>query len=612
MCIINFLILHLSLPCISTADPLDGEVVELNEVVVTATRNEEQTEPYPGRITILTSEEISDLPARDAAEALDYIPGLTMDRTGGPGSVVFPSVQGAEYYQTKVLINGIPLNDMANGIGNLGQIPASQIEQIEVLHGGGSTQWGSALGGVINVITKKQDRRSKSTVLLGGGDYSTSFASVNFQTASERISLSIGGDARNGSSDEGIKRQNQSKSYLGDAEIQLAGNVLLNLFGNTTQGEAGSGEYRSILKGSWSNYKYDSSSKGASFVFPSGNGKLRITGYAQEQVQETIDFSSNEIQTGSTSIEDNRLGGSVIWNGYIGGSSLNLGAEGMNGVLESSSLKEDTYEKKTNGTFVNLHKKYENVSLAGGIRQSNEDYYGSFTGFNLGCIYDIQGNNSELNISVTRGYNAPPLAFRYIDISDYFLSNPELTLEEVFNYQIGLKGPLFTTWKYDINGFWADITDAISITTNDSGLSQYRNFKKFRRIGIEASVTLEVNPGLSTFANTLQQEIRDMELDKIVNNKVRSSYVLGVKYKANKLSAMVAGKYEDWNAEEPQKISDKKWLFNTRVAYNYFVNDRLLKAIISINNITNAKLANNEYLPLTPPRQAELSIEYGF
>jgi outer membrane cobalamin receptor len=110
--------------------------------------------------------------------------------------VVFPSVQGASFYQTAVLINGIPLNDLANGLGNLGQIPSELIECIEVIHGAGGVEWGSALGGVINIITKKPKSINMNSALGGGSDYSIGFASTNLQYILDKVQFAIGAETR--------------------------------------------------------------------------------------------------------------------------------------------------------------------------------------------------------------------------------------------------------------------------------------------------------------------------------------------------------------------------------------------------------------------------------
>ncbi len=584
---------------------------DIEEIVVTASRWEELTEEVPDRITTITKEDIAELPIHDAAEALDYVPGLIMDRTGGPGSFVFPSVQGSEFYQTTVLINGIPLNDLSNGIGNLSQIPAEQIERIEVIHGAGGTEWGSALGGVINVITHKPRKGAKNSVIVGGGDYASGFSAANLQFSSEVYALAVGGGYRSGEGPEGEKRKNNSKNLVANTDIDIGGDAFLSLLGYTFQGEAGSGAFRSSLEGYWENYKYRTSGGGGSILSNLGPGEVKATGYYQTQTQNTLKYMESSGLQNDVRLEDKIYGGSVLWRAVLNKTAVTMGVEGKSGELKSTVLFEDKYRITTSGEFVNLQQKIGSLVFQGGVRHSEEDYFGSFTGFNAGAVYVRQGLPAEFRISISSGYTTPPLAYRYLEISEYFAPNPDLKVEKATSYQAGIKTFPVYGITLDLNGFWSDVTDAVSTDINEDGLTYYRNFEKFRRRGIEAGVKLN-SGGIALFANTLQQEIRDMIENEIVKNKVRSSYSAGIGYKEGRFSSMFSGTWKDWNAEDSSTVKDRKWLFSAKASYKLPFHKRSLNLTILIYNITNVELATNEYLPLTHPRHVEASIKYLF
>lgn len=592
-----------------------GEESELTEpmgFVITATRVAEPLGEVTDRVTYTDEYEIAETPVRDAAEALDYMPGVIMNRTGGVGSVVFPSIQGAESYQTTVLINGIPFSDLANGIGNLGQIPSEQIERIEVIHGAGGSEWGSALGGVINVITHKPDRKGKNYLIAGGGDYATGFTAVNLQLSTKNIAASIGGGKRKTGGPEGGKRGQSSDNFVGDVEVSLGSDANLSLLGYTFQGETGSGGFRSILRGYWENYKYNTSGGGASLNKTLGNGSINVKVFFQNQTQLTEQNMDGVGQLNAVRLEDKILGGSAIWNAELGTADLTLGAEGKNGRLKSSSLLADSYEINTSGEFINLKNKFRSLILEGGLRHSQEDYYGSFTGFNAGGVYLVESIPMEIRVTASRGYTAPPLSFRFMEISGFFAPNPDITLEEVMGYQAGVKGYVTKRLAFDVNGFYADVTDAISITENGQGLSYYDNFEKFRRTGVEAELRWFTSPGFTLFANTLQQEVRDLILNQTVKDKVRAAYSSGLKYRRGKWFSSVIGTYRDWNAQDKDGMQDKEWLWNIKAGYTHPIGRRSLQSVISVYNVSDVRLATNNALPQTPSRQFEATVKYLF
>ena len=602
----------LFLCCTSLYSFAETEDQEIEEIVVTATRWEEPLGEVSDRISVIKSDKIEQLAARDAAEVLELMPGLIMDRTGGPGSVVFPSVQGAEFYQTRVLINGIPFNDLANGIGNLGQIPSELIERIEVVHGAGGVEWGSALGGVINVITLQPDVKGQSSVLGGVGDYSTKLGAVKLFYSIDTVGMAVGGSLRKGEGPEGNKRSHNSENFLGNLELSIGQNALISMLGYSFNGTSGSGEFRDFLDGYWEKYKYQTSGGGASLMVGLGRSIAKVTGYYQGQTQATDQNMEGVGQIDSIRHEDSVYGGSAIWRTELNASSLTLGLEGKSGELKSTSLIENSYKVNTSGSFVSLQHRFGNLVVQGGARHSSEDYFGSFTGFNAGGVYKLENQPIEIRATATRGYNAPPLSFRFLEVTGFFAPNPDLELEQVTGYQVGIKSNVNPGWGFDLNGFYADVTNAISIDQNASRLSYYRNFEKFLRRGVEAEISWSSDEGISLFTNTLQQEIRDANKDEVVQNKVRASYSLGVGYERNGWLTSLTGIYRDWNAADKDKVKDREWLWNAKASYLYEIGKRNLKAAVSIYNLSNAKLATNELLPLTPPRQIEVSLEYLF
>ena len=152
----------------------DDEILptySLGEVVVTATRTQKRDIDVPAATTVITAEDIKKSGAANASDALEKVNGFVYKSFGPNGAAMGAMTNEVNVRGLKggalVLMNGNPI--AWRGKYNLDQIPASQIERIEIVKGSGSVLYGSeAVAGVINIITKK---KSTNEVHAGFGNY---------------------------------------------------------------------------------------------------------------------------------------------------------------------------------------------------------------------------------------------------------------------------------------------------------------------------------------------------------------------------------------------------------------------------------------------------------
>ncbi len=98
-----------------------GEFI-LEDVVVTATRSETPTQDIAANITVLTAEEIDDMPVSTAAEALQYMPGVFVEFNGGPGSFSEARIHGSEVRHVAMFRDGCLLNQLSDPLTDLSDI----------------------------------------------------------------------------------------------------------------------------------------------------------------------------------------------------------------------------------------------------------------------------------------------------------------------------------------------------------------------------------------------------------------------------------------------------------------------------------------------------------
>ena len=154
-----------------TGDDETLPTYSLGEVVVTATRTQKRDIDVPAATTVITAEDIKKSGAANASDALEKVNGFVYKSFGPNGAAMGAMTNEVNVRGLKggalVLMNGNPI--AWRGKYNLDQIPASQIERIEIVKGSGSVLYGSeAVAGVINIITKK---KSTNEVHAGFGNY---------------------------------------------------------------------------------------------------------------------------------------------------------------------------------------------------------------------------------------------------------------------------------------------------------------------------------------------------------------------------------------------------------------------------------------------------------
>lgn len=161
--------------------------MDLPDIVVTASRQPEKIERQGSAISVIDQGEIQRRNPTSVVDVLRNVPGVDISESGGPGATTSVRMRGAGTGQTLVLIDGIRVNDSvpASGDFDFSTLLPSAIERIEVLRGPQSALYGSdAIGGVINIITKKGGGAPRTEIRSEGGSYGTIGASATMTGSS--------------------------------------------------------------------------------------------------------------------------------------------------------------------------------------------------------------------------------------------------------------------------------------------------------------------------------------------------------------------------------------------------------------------------------------------
>ena len=166
--------------------------VELDVMVVTATRSAQSLADAPAAVSVVDEKKIESKNVSRLGDALDQVPSLYLQNgafgpSQGTSGTSGMSLRGIDQSRTLILLDGQPIQDASSGKVNW-RIPfTDDIERIEVVPGAFSSLYGSnAIGGVINIITKQPDKREFSVKLKKGwNDLSGEDGSVYFRDTLE-------------------------------------------------------------------------------------------------------------------------------------------------------------------------------------------------------------------------------------------------------------------------------------------------------------------------------------------------------------------------------------------------------------------------------------------
>ncbi len=151
---------------------LEQDVLASPSIIVTATRKEQDVMESPLSVSVIGPRQIADKSAVSLAEVLTYQPGVNTVK----GQL---NIRGASGYtlgagsRSLLLIDGIPLLGSAAGNISWTVIPTSEIERVEIVKSGGSAMYGSsAMGGVLNIITRNAPIEPETRIRIKAGAYS--------------------------------------------------------------------------------------------------------------------------------------------------------------------------------------------------------------------------------------------------------------------------------------------------------------------------------------------------------------------------------------------------------------------------------------------------------
>ena len=188
-------LINISIATAQTNVSVSNPPGSLNPIIVTATRTPVPANDVLADYTYISREEIEQAAQTTLPELLQQQRGIQISSSGGSGNISSVYIRGTNNGQSLVLIDGVKL-DSSGGGALWNSIPLSLIDHIEIIYGPQSTFYGSdAMGGVIQIFTKKGEGPAQFSASSGYGTYNTTInnASISGSLAgANKTSYSLG------------------------------------------------------------------------------------------------------------------------------------------------------------------------------------------------------------------------------------------------------------------------------------------------------------------------------------------------------------------------------------------------------------------------------------
>jgi len=212
-------------------DSVSNAVVTMGEVVVTATRDTQEVRKTPANVTVITAEEIEKSGATTIVDVLDKLESIQFRTSSGNSSQAYIDMRGMggdnPYGKTLVLLDGRRLNRTDMSSINWLSVPVNTIEKIEIVRGAGSVLYGdAAIGGVINIITKKGQGKPKFDASVIMGSYGLNDERAGVTGATGRWTYAINGE---NNFSFGYRERSKYSTQGGGFDLGYSANDLLNI-----------------------------------------------------------------------------------------------------------------------------------------------------------------------------------------------------------------------------------------------------------------------------------------------------------------------------------------------------------------------------------------------
>lgn len=549
---------------------LNAQDVRLETLTVTGTRSAKYNSDAPIKTEVITQEEFKEKNYNNAAEAIKDVSGLMLVSNYGKAGLV-PVIQGLSSEHVLVLIDGTPQTPNGGSGFDLSSIHLSDIEKIEIVKGASSVLYGSsALGGVINIITKKQKNNlsfniKKNYYFETKPDKKDPYnnLSLNFSKAFEKLSYKFG---IGHTLEKAIDRD--ASTDRKDTEDRETLNTSIGIEAKLNQKNKLSFDYNRLDEKN-REYDVDASVSPIEKLHHDGIVKKNSFKLKHEYNHNNSDFESyvffenildefkinDKVATSYpesiTKYDYTNLKGETLYrNAYNSYNILTLGAyyskETLDGTLRSQTNPTTVKKsKEVDNKFtevVDIYAQndyiYNDYEIISGVRYSFDRHYKENISPKINLSKNIDLKNDDkiiLRTSIGTGYKIPTIKQLYYDKKGFYTvsGNQNLKAETATSYQLGADYFKGQSFYFGLNGFYNKVNRLITLKKITSSEYTYKNTKSSSILGGELSTGFNINKKFFSDTSLTYTRAVDDETGKIITER---PFVLGKQQFKFKLS----------------------------------------------------------------------------
>ncbi len=429
------------------------------QLIVTGTYSPLAVEQLSSTVTVVDRPMIEQLNKTNLADLLQSVPGVLVERQGGPGGLAVASIRGGESNYTVVMVDGVALNDPGNSRGgafDLGNINVDSIERIEVVRGPQSAIYGAdALAGVINIISLQPQKGHQQNLSASVGADGYRQAGVSALGATDKFDYSLQWRTRDsGEPVEGSEAEDRELNVrLGwqpaEAHKLTASYRYFDGERSSYPEQSGGPEFAVSPLLDYTDYEDKSAALDWQYqIAAQWKSHVQATLYQREEVFSSPGIAPYmAIPANGADTEFERQ--QISWINTLGQQGAfwaNLGLEQRDeegrsrGYLDIGfPLPTDfSLDRKTQSGFVDVNAQVsEQLLLQGSVRRDDTDGFDNETTTKFGLRYDLT-KQLVLRANVGEGYKLPS----FFALGHPLVGNADLRSEQVESWDLGVEWQL--------------------------------------------------------------------------------------------------------------------------------------------------------------------------
>ena len=502
---------------IATVPAAHAQETSVSQVTVTATRIPTPLDQVGSSVSVVTSAQIQDQQFETFPDLLQALPGLNVVQSGGPGAPTSVFLRGANANHVKVLVDGVDVSDTAsaNGSFDFAHLLTGDIERVEVLRGPQGGLYGSdAIGGVINVITRRGAGPFTAQASAEGGSFETDRESAGFSgqaggfhyavdlehfrsgaTPVTPLDLLAPGEQRTDDSYDNRTGSAKLGLDLGKAfDLGFVGRATQTALRFTGDDFSTFPAFPAAQQSSSRTLQYYARGSAHLLLFDGRFEQTAGLAYSSDRREElSWPAPDPDLQHGSRTKFD--------WRGdvkLVKGETLTLGAEHE----QERYLSPIVASTDINSGYVQLQSTIGEFSNAANVRYDTNSRFGEKTTFRIAPTYLVRSLGLQLKGSYGTGFKAPSLDELFHDYPAFgFFANPKLRPESSQGWDVGFEEHLDhgrlsfgATWFHnrirdliDDNASFTSLTNVGHATTR--GLESFAAFAPTRTLSLRMDYT---------------------------------------------------------------------------------------------------------------------------